>query len=73
MFFLFSPRFAGTSLKMLSSLFRMHGLFVASHPWEVIVGTITLTICMMSMKMFTGNDKICGWNYECPKLEEVRS
>ncbi|XP_060091802.1 3-hydroxy-3-methylglutaryl-Coenzyme A reductase [Heteronotia binoei] len=55
---------------MLSSLFQMHGLFVASHPWEVIVGTVTLTICMMSMKMFTGNDKICGWNYECPKLEE---
>ena len=50
----------------------MHGLFVASHPWEVIVGTVTLTISMMSMKMFTGNDKICGWNYECPKLEEVR-
>nr|XP_009934720.1 PREDICTED: 3-hydroxy-3-methylglutaryl-Coenzyme A reductase isoform X2 [Opisthocomus hoazin] len=55
---------------MLSRLFRMHGLFVASHPWEVIVGTVTLTISMMSMKMFTGNDKICGWNYECPKLEE---
>uniref|UniRef100_K7G1G9 3-hydroxy-3-methylglutaryl coenzyme A reductase n=1 Tax=Pelodiscus sinensis TaxID=13735 RepID=K7G1G9_PELSI len=55
---------------MLSRLFRVHGLFVASHPWEVIVGTITLTICMMSMKMFTGNDKICGWNYECPKFEE---
>uniref|UniRef100_A0A8D0BFM2 3-hydroxy-3-methylglutaryl coenzyme A reductase n=1 Tax=Salvator merianae TaxID=96440 RepID=A0A8D0BFM2_SALMN len=49
----------------------MHGLFVASHPWEVIVGTVTLTICMMSMKMFTGNDKICGWNYECPIFEEM--
>uniref|UniRef100_A0A8D0DLR1 3-hydroxy-3-methylglutaryl-coenzyme A reductase n=1 Tax=Salvator merianae TaxID=96440 RepID=A0A8D0DLR1_SALMN len=55
---------------MLSQLFQMHGLFVASHPWEVIVGTVTLTICMMSMKMFTGNDKICGWNYECPIFEE---
>uniref|UniRef100_H3AL35 3-hydroxy-3-methylglutaryl coenzyme A reductase n=1 Tax=Latimeria chalumnae TaxID=7897 RepID=H3AL35_LATCH len=55
---------------MLSRLFRLHGLFVASHPWEVIVGTVTVTICMMSMNMFTGNDKICGWNYECPKLEE---
>ncbi|KAM4709164.1 3-hydroxy-3-methylglutaryl-Coenzyme A reductase isoform 1-T2 [Discoglossus pictus] len=55
---------------MLSRLFRMHGLFVASHPWEVIVGTVTITICMMSMNMFTGNDKICGWNYECPKFEE---
>uniref|UniRef100_A0A6I8SIP6 3-hydroxy-3-methylglutaryl-coenzyme A reductase n=1 Tax=Xenopus tropicalis TaxID=8364 RepID=A0A6I8SIP6_XENTR len=55
---------------MLSRLFRMHGQFVASHPWEVIVGTVTLTICMMSMNMFTGNDKICGWNYACPKFEE---
>lgn len=34
------------------------------------MGTVTLTICTMSMNMFTGNDQICGWNYECPKLEE---
>ncbi|MEQ2238763.1 hypothetical protein ILYODFUR_036609 [Ilyodon furcidens] len=57
---------------MLSPLFRAHGLLVASHPWEVIVGTITLTICMLSMNMFTGNDQICGWNLDCPKTEEVR-
>lgn len=57
---------------MLTGLFRMHGLFVASHPWEVIVGTVTLTICMMSMNMFTGNDQICGWNYMCQKTEEVQ-
>lgn len=56
---------------MLTGLFRMHGLYVASHPWEVIVGTVTLTICMMSMNMFTGNDQICGWNYVCQKTEEV--
>lgn len=56
---------------MLTRLFRMHGLLVASHPWEVIVGTVTLTICMMSMNMFTGNDQICGWNFDCPKTEEV--
>ncbi|XP_034451637.1 3-hydroxy-3-methylglutaryl-coenzyme A reductase-like isoform X2 [Hippoglossus hippoglossus] len=55
---------------MLTHLFRMHGLLVASHPWEVIVGTVTLTICMMSMNMFTGNDQICGWNFDCPKTEE---
>ncbi|KAM4575997.1 3-hydroxy-3-methylglutaryl-coenzyme A reductase-like [Odontesthes bonariensis] len=55
---------------MLSSMFRAHGLLVASHPWEVIVGTVTLTICMMSMNMFTGNDQICGWNLDCPKTEE---
>lgn len=56
---------------MLTRLFRMHGLLVASHPWEVIVGTVTLTICMLSMNMFTGNDQICGWNFDCPKTEEV--
>uniref|UniRef100_A0A8C2FY23 3-hydroxy-3-methylglutaryl-coenzyme A reductase n=1 Tax=Cyprinus carpio TaxID=7962 RepID=A0A8C2FY23_CYPCA len=55
---------------MLTRLFRIHGLFVASHPWEVIVATVTLTICMMSMNMFTGNNQICGWNFDCPKLEE---
>uniref|UniRef100_A0A3Q1EJ81 3-hydroxy-3-methylglutaryl coenzyme A reductase n=1 Tax=Acanthochromis polyacanthus TaxID=80966 RepID=A0A3Q1EJ81_9TELE len=55
---------------MLTRLFRAHGLLVASHPWEVIVATVTLTICMMSMNMFTGNDQICGWNFECPKTEE---
>ncbi|XP_017296233.1 3-hydroxy-3-methylglutaryl-CoA reductase a [Kryptolebias marmoratus] len=55
---------------MLSPLFRAHGLLVASHPWEVIIGTVTLTICMMSMNMFTGNDQICGWNLDCPRSEE---
>ncbi|XP_077418041.1 3-hydroxy-3-methylglutaryl-CoA reductase a [Vanacampus margaritifer] len=55
---------------MLTHLFRIHGLVVASHPWEVIVGTVTLTVCMMSMNMFTGNDQICGWNFDCPKTDE---
>lgn len=54
---------------MLTRVFRAHGLVVASHPWEVIVGTVTLTVCMMSMNMFTGNDQICGWNFDCPKTE----
>ena len=58
---------------MLSPVFHAHGLLVASHPWEVIVGTVTLTICMMSMNMFTGNDQICGWNLDCPKTEEVNT
>ena len=58
---------------MLTRLFRMHGLLVASHQWAVIVGTVTLTIFMMSMNMFTGNDQICGWNFDCPKTEEVRN
>uniref|UniRef100_A0A669BQD8 3-hydroxy-3-methylglutaryl-coenzyme A reductase n=1 Tax=Oreochromis niloticus TaxID=8128 RepID=A0A669BQD8_ORENI len=58
---------------MLTRVFRAHGLVVASHPWEVIVGTVTLTVCMMSMNMFTGNDQICGWNFDCPKTEEILS
>ncbi|XP_064165506.1 3-hydroxy-3-methylglutaryl-coenzyme A reductase-like [Anguilla rostrata] len=55
---------------MLGLLFRIHGLFVASHPWEVIVGTVTVTVCLMSMNMFTASDQLCGWNYDCPKTEE---
>ncbi|XP_077601251.1 3-hydroxy-3-methylglutaryl-coenzyme A reductase-like [Stigmatopora nigra] len=55
---------------MLTHLFRLHGHVVASHPWEVIVSTVTLTVCMMSMNMFTGNDQICGWNFDCPKTDE---
>ncbi|KAI1905251.1 hypothetical protein AGOR_G00014190 [Albula goreensis] len=55
---------------MLDCLFRVHGLFVASHPWEVIVGTVTVTICLMSMNMFTASDQLCAWKYDCPKMEE---
>ncbi|XP_071439228.1 3-hydroxy-3-methylglutaryl-coenzyme A reductase [Hetaerina americana] len=34
---------------MLSRVFRAHGDFCASHPWEVIVATLTLTACMLSV------------------------
>ncbi|XP_077865070.1 3-hydroxy-3-methylglutaryl-coenzyme A reductase-like, partial [Saccoglossus kowalevskii] len=61
------------SRRMLSGIFQMHGRFCAAHPWEVIVGTLTVTICMMSMNMFTGNDKICGWNYDCSQNEDIMS
>uniref|UniRef100_A0AAY5ELG0 3-hydroxy-3-methylglutaryl-coenzyme A reductase n=1 Tax=Electrophorus electricus TaxID=8005 RepID=A0AAY5ELG0_ELEEL len=55
---------------MLTRLFRLHGLFVASHPLEVIVGTIAITICLMSMNAIAGGDQICKWNYRCPKVQE---
>ncbi|XP_017579082.1 3-hydroxy-3-methylglutaryl-CoA reductase b [Pygocentrus nattereri] len=58
------------AVTMLSRLFRLHGLFVASHPWEVIVGTIAVTICLMSMNAIAGSDQICDWNYQCPKVQE---
>ena len=32
---------------MMGQFFRAHGKFCASHPWEVIVAVVTLTLCMM--------------------------
>ncbi|KAK2818660.1 hypothetical protein Q5P01_024221 [Channa striata] len=54
---------------MSARLFRLHGLLVASHPWEVIVGTFALTICLVSMNSLTGSGQMCSWN-DCPKVEE---
>lgn len=56
---------------MLARLFRLHGLLVASHPWEVIVGTLALTVCLMSMNSLAASSQVCSWN-ECPKVEEQR-
>uniref|UniRef100_A0A8C9Z345 3-hydroxy-3-methylglutaryl coenzyme A reductase n=1 Tax=Sander lucioperca TaxID=283035 RepID=A0A8C9Z345_SANLU len=55
---------------MLARLFRLHGLLVASHPWEVIVGTLTLTVCLVSMNNLATSSQMCTWN-KCPKVEEV--
>uniref|UniRef100_A0A3Q3WFX9 3-hydroxy-3-methylglutaryl coenzyme A reductase n=1 Tax=Mola mola TaxID=94237 RepID=A0A3Q3WFX9_MOLML len=55
---------------MLARLFRLHGLLVASHPWEVIVGTLALTVCLMSMNSLATSKQMCTWN-GCPKVEEV--
>nr|XP_020469222.1 3-hydroxy-3-methylglutaryl-coenzyme A reductase-like [Monopterus albus]XP_020469223.1 3-hydroxy-3-methylglutaryl-coenzyme A reductase-like [Monopterus albus]XP_020469224.1 3-hydroxy-3-methylglutaryl-coenzyme A reductase-like [Monopterus albus]XP_020469225.1 3-hydroxy-3-methylglutaryl-coenzyme A reductase-like [Monopterus albus]XP_020469227.1 3-hydroxy-3-methylglutaryl-coenzyme A reductase-like [Monopterus albus] len=54
---------------MLARLFRLHGLLVASHPWEVIVGTLALTVCLVSMNNLSASSQVCSWN-ECPKAEE---
>ncbi|XP_029506040.2 3-hydroxy-3-methylglutaryl-coenzyme A reductase-like [Oncorhynchus nerka] len=55
---------------MLNGVFRLHGLMVASHPWEVIVGTIALTVCLMPMNNLATSDQICSWSNGCPKLQE---
>lgn len=57
---------------MLARLFRLHGLLVASHPWEVIIGTLAVTVCLMSMNSLAASSQMCSWN-DCPKVEEVRS
>lgn len=61
---------AGPSETMLARLFRLHGLLVASHPWEVIVGTLALTVCLVSMNSLAASKQMCTWN-ECTKVEEV--
>lgn len=35
---------------MASRLFRIHGEFCTNHPWEVIVATLTLTACMLTVE-----------------------
>ncbi|XP_013889749.1 3-hydroxy-3-methylglutaryl-coenzyme A reductase [Austrofundulus limnaeus] len=54
---------------MLARLFRFHGLLVASHPWEVIVGTLAVTVCLMSMNSLATSNQMCTWN-NCPKVEQ---
>ncbi|XP_017084104.2 3-hydroxy-3-methylglutaryl-coenzyme A reductase [Drosophila eugracilis] len=34
---------------MIGRLFRAHGEFCASHPWEVIVALLTITACMLTV------------------------
>lgn len=57
---------------MLSRLFYAHGRVCASHPWEVIVGFLTLTICLLSMgSAFLASSRLCGWSPQC-QMKEVR-
>lgn len=39
---------------MIGKLFRAHGEFCASHPWEVIVALLTVTACIVTVER--GND-----------------
>lgn len=56
---------------MLSRLFYAHGRVCASHPWEVIVGFLTLTICLLSMgSAFLASSRLCGWSPQCQMKEE---
>lgn len=60
-------------VKMFSHAFRVHGRLCASRPWEVIIGTITLVSCLMSMSWFATSDRICGWNYHCEPANALLS
>lgn len=61
----------------LSQYFGAHGRFCASHPWEVIVSIVTLTVCALSMSVLSGGkvSTLCGFAKPCqpkPADEEVR-
>lgn len=60
----------------LSKYFGAHGRFCASHPWEVIVSIVTLTVCALSMSVLSGGkvSTVCGFAKPCqpkPADEEV--
>uniref|UniRef100_A0A1B6EGS7 3-hydroxy-3-methylglutaryl coenzyme A reductase n=1 Tax=Clastoptera arizonana TaxID=38151 RepID=A0A1B6EGS7_9HEMI len=64
---------------MLVRMFRAHGEFCASHPWEVIVGTLTLTACMLSMDKSSGQipplaqNHCSGGHHGCNYTEEYNA
>lgn len=61
--------------KMTAQLFRAHGKFCASHPWEVIVALLTLTACMLTVDRSKSpvppsRLRNCqGWRESCEGLE----
>lgn len=66
---------------MVGRLFRAHGEFCASHPWEVIVALLTLTACMLTVDKNTAAEpttptsssarhRHCqGWRESCDGFE----
>lgn len=65
---------------MICRLFRAHGEFCASHPWEVIVALLTLTACMLTVDKTTSDQtssaptssrhRQCqGWRDTCEGFE----
>lgn len=60
----------------LSRYFGAQGRFCATHPWEVIVSIVTLTVCALSMSVLSGGkvSTVCGFSRPCepkPEDEEV--
>lgn len=61
---------------MMSRLFRAHGELCASHPWEVIVATLTLTVCMLTVERRgmggatpVDHQQTCHWRQNCVGME----
>ncbi|KAE8750001.1 hypothetical protein FOCC_FOCC003125, partial [Frankliniella occidentalis] len=66
--------------RMVSRLFLAHGELCASHPWEVIVATLTLTLCMLTVDRQTQASQLhiqdnCNayWRKSCHDGEEYNA
>ncbi|UYV77517.1 HMGCR, partial [Cordylochernes scorpioides] len=53
-------------ISMLSQMFYRHGHMCATHPWEVILAFLTVTICLLSVGMTA---PMCGLGGECKGSE----
>nr|BAM45097.1 3-hydroxy-3-methylglutaryl coenzyme A reductase [Nasutitermes takasagoensis] len=63
---------------MVGWLFRAHGELCASHPWEVIVTTLTLALCMMTVDQrpvgLPPEPHVeCGWKNNCVGPEDYNA
>ncbi|XP_033750223.1 3-hydroxy-3-methylglutaryl-coenzyme A reductase-like isoform X2 [Pecten maximus] len=54
---------------MFGQYFRGHGYLCASHPLEVIIGTLTVTVCLVSMSMLAIGDIL----HVSPQSQETES
>lgn len=80
-FLISSQRINHSVQNMVGRLFRAHGEFCASHPWEVIVALLTLTACMLTVDKSTAAEptpptsssarhRHCqGWRESCDGFE----
>nr|CAD7394019.1 unnamed protein product [Timema cristinae] len=64
--------------RMVSRIFQAHGEFCASYPWEVIVATLTLTVCMLTVDQrpigFPPEpQRQCHWGNNCLGMEEYNA
>jgi len=61
---------ADREMGFLRRVFDAHGQLCASRPWEVIIATLTVILCMTSLSFFAASNKICDWNYRCERSHE---
>nr|CAD7433645.1 unnamed protein product [Timema monikensis] len=64
--------------RMVSRIFQAHGEFCASYPWEVIVATLTLTVCMLTVDqrpigLPPEPQRQCHWGNNCLGMEEYNA